>query len=341
MDRRSYSNNRCDTRADDHENAVEESLNKIHWRNGKIYGLADFRNACDCEKMTFAHRMHKENDMGKSLEEDAWKKKFEREDLALKQSREKRELEEKFSKMEMKLKEMEKNDLAEKHLSSENVVKQLVDQLKQQEETFFKNKPQSLETEPTKLEIKLKRVMNKNIRLAKKNKSLETEVKVLKDDRQEQEERVNKDLADRHQSWETELMQEMMMKKTDLTRRNKTLETEVQEFKDQRREQKEKENLAQEQLSWEAKERMVEDEHQVLQDVFFKRVTEEKVIPLQKMQSRKPQKDRARGAKMEEAEASINATEETENMEVTENYGEGVWSWTHQKCDSDIEWEEA
>ncbi|KAI9518532.1 hypothetical protein NQZ68_035902 [Dissostichus eleginoides] len=401
----------------DHKDTVEESLKKLHCRNGKIFGWADLCLAYDCEKMTFAHKMRKEMDKVKSLEEalsyrdSGFEKKpqaqfdtgdlflkqstesevqmikkqvgkkpqaqfdtgdlalkqstesevqmikkqvgkkpqaqFDTGDLALKQSTEsevqmikkqvsqlddeKRELVEKLSKMEMKLKEVEqkKEELAEKHLSSQKMVKQLIVQLKEQEEKFSQKladkdpswepeleqmsmkinlmvrnnsnlekefqalkdkmgqqkdkfpkvldeKNLSLETELEKVEIQLEQSMNKKTRLDLKNKDLEKEVQDLKDDRTEQEKKVSKEKADIHQSWEAKF---------------KVMEKKLKEVEE------EKETLAQKNLSWEATEKKRKDERKVLDDLFFKKANEERILAVRKMLSRKLKKAMKKGAK--------------------------------------------
>lgn len=341
----------------DHEDTVEESLKKLHCRNGKIYGWVDLCLAYDGEKITFAHKMRKEMDKVKSLEEalnykdSGFDKKpqaqFDTVDLAIKQSTEsevqmikkqvsqldgeKRELVEKLSKMEMTLKEVEQKneELAEKHLSSQKMVKQLIVQLKEQEEKFSQKladkdpswepeleqmsmkinlmvrnnsnlekefqalkdkmgqqkdkfpkvldeKNVSSETELEKVEIKLKQSMNRKTRLDLKHKDLEKEVQDRKDDRTELEEKVSKEKADIHQIWEAKF---------------KVMEKKLKKVEE------EKETLAQKNLSWDATEKKRKDERKVLDDLFFKRANEERILAVQKKLSRKLKKAVKKGSK--------------------------------------------
>lgn len=341
----------------DHEDTVEESLKKLQCRNGKIYGWAELCLAYDCEKKTFARKMRIEMDKVKILEEALNHKdsgldkkpqaQFDTGDLALKQSTEsevqmikkpvsqlddeKRELVEKLSKMEMTLKEMEQKnkELAEKHLSSQKMVKLLNVQLKEQQEKFSQKladkgpswepeleemsmkinlmvrnnsnlekefqalkdkmgqqkdkfpkvldeKTVSSETELEKVEIQLEQSMNKKTRLDLKNKDLEKEVQDLKDDRTEQEEKVSKEKADIHQSWEAKF---------------KVMEKKLKEVEE------EKKTLAQKNLSWEATEKKRKDERKVLDDLFLKRANEERILAVRKKLSRKLKKAVKKGSK--------------------------------------------
>ncbi|KAI9523193.1 hypothetical protein NQZ68_029198 [Dissostichus eleginoides] len=116
----------------------------------------------------------------------------------------------------------------------------------------------SCETELKQVEAKLKQVEKENEDLAKKNKSWETDVKQLKDQMREKEEKFSKDLAEEHLSCETKVhfmetkFQEEEKKKDNLVLKKLIGENELKVVQAQLEQAKESLNtLVKENRSWE------------------------------------------------------------------------------------------
>ncbi|KAK1877667.1 Keratin type I cytoskeletal 9, partial [Dissostichus eleginoides] len=189
---------------------------------------------------------------------------------------EKHQLEDERREMETTLKQVEesKKKLAEENHSLESdvtlkdlLVKQFEKDMEVQEDKSSKQH-QSWETKASSMETEIKEAEDEN------NLSWETKVQQLEEDMKEQKEKCSKDLSQKHQSWETTVH---------------LMETQLKEAKEER------DDLAQTQLSWEAKEKKMEDEKTLLEDLclhmknksrgFFarRRATEERDAILQKM----------------------------------------------------------
>ncbi|XP_063739419.1 golgin subfamily A member 6-like protein 25 [Eleginops maclovinus] len=191
--------------------------------------------------------------------------------------------------MEMKLKEetQEKTDLAKENLRCETDVKQLKEQMREHEERFSKDLAQNQETLQTKVKL------------------VETKLSLVS-----QEKEV---LAQQHQNLEKELKEvqaELKMVKEEKTQSSergvKLMETKVKQFEEQTKEQQGKfyKDLAQKKQSWETKEKKMEEEKKLLEDLclymknkrrgflFRRRDTEDRDVTLQKMLSKMQEKEK-------------------------------------------------
>ncbi|KAF3846888.1 hypothetical protein F7725_003966 [Dissostichus mawsoni] len=191
---------------------------------------------------------------------------------------EKHQLEDERREMETTLKQVEesKKKLAEENHSLESdvtlkdlLVKQFEKDMEVQEDKSSKQH-QSWETKASSMETEIKEVTQEKEDLAQtlqsqatefkeiqaqlhqaedeNNLSWETKVQQLEEDMKEQKEKCSKDLSQKHQSWETTVH---------------LMETQLKEAKEER------DDLAQTQLSWEAKEKKMEDEKTLLEDLLM------------------------------------------------------------------------
>ncbi|KAK5914346.1 hypothetical protein CgunFtcFv8_008794 [Champsocephalus gunnari] len=273
--------------------------------------------------------------------------------------------------MKLKLVEEENEDLATSNTSWETDVQQLKEQMREKDkfskdlakknlrcETkvhFIETKFQEVEKKKDNLVLKMligETVVQAKFEKAKEsihtlieeNKSWEIIVKQkdvrvqqLENDLDEQEKKFSEDLAEKHQSWATQLEQveakckRVQKQKNHLAKMKKSWETDVKQLEDQMREKEQQfsQDLAEEHLSCETKvhlmettfqeeEKKMEDEKTLLEDLclhmknksrgFFahRRATEERDVILQKMLRKMQEKEmrkKAKGEKEEKEEA--------------------------------------
>ncbi|XP_063739410.1 golgin subfamily A member 6-like protein 6 [Eleginops maclovinus] len=257
------------------------------------------------EKVEAAERQHKQHmdDMVAGYEAQQQKLSAQNEEAKLvnlnllkKREEELLQYEDRFTKnlaekqqMEMKLKEetQEKTDLAKENLRCETDVKQLKEQMREHEERFSKDLAQNQETLQTKVklvETKLSLVSQEKEVLAQQQQNLEKELK--------------------------EVQAELKMVKEEKTQSSergvKLMETKVKQFEEQTKEQQGKfyKDLAQKKQSWETKEKKMEEEKKLLEDLclymknksrgflFRRRDTEDRDVTLQKMLSKMQEKEK-------------------------------------------------
>ncbi|XP_034058052.1 tropomyosin beta chain-like [Gymnodraco acuticeps] len=279
--------------------------------------------------------------------------------------------------VEDKLKQVEEENehLAKNNKSWETDVKQLKDQMREKEDNFSKDlaeehlscetkvnfmKTTFQEEEKKKDNLVLKMLIGETVVKAKfekakesiyiliqENKSWEIDfkqkdmkVQQLQNDLDEQEKKFSEDLAEKHQSWATQLKQveakckQVQKQKNHLAKLKKSWETDVKQLEDQMREKEEKfsEDLTQKDQRWEtrvilkeiqlkqakesceAKEKKMDNEKTLLEDLclhmknksrgFFarRRATEERDAILQKMLRKMQEKEMRKKAKGEKEE---------------------------------------
>ncbi|KAF3848477.1 hypothetical protein F7725_014974 [Dissostichus mawsoni] len=270
MDRRTNQNQRGNPRPFDHGAVADRAYRQIHCRNGWIYGLDEFHMALGEERAGFGHRMRKEKDNVKRLEDilsnrnsgfdQDNKRLFDiiqyrvadisrlKEQMEAAESQHKQQLDDMVA-QQQKLSDQNNEgnlkrartpsvrgkftkNLAEKQDIWESEKLQMERKYEEvtQEKNDLDRKILSRDTEFQQLEAKLKQVEQQKNYLAKKNKSCETDVKQLKDQMREQEEMFSKDLAQNQESCEAKV---------------NLVEIKLKEVT------QEKDDLAEKQLSWE------------------------------------------------------------------------------------------
>ncbi|XP_033961612.1 interaptin-like [Pseudochaenichthys georgianus] len=250
MDRRTNQNQRGNPRPFDHGAAADRAYRQIHCRNGWIYGLDEFHMALGEERAGFGHRMRKEKDNVKRLEDllsnrnsgfDQDNKRLfdiiqyrEAEISHLKEQIEAAESQHKQQLDVMVAHQQKLSDQNNKvNLVNSNLLQRREEQLLQCEEKFTKNLAEKCniwESEKLQMEKKYEEVTQEKNDLDRKNLSRETEFQQLE-----------------------ATLKRVEKQKNDLAKKNKSCETDVKQLKDQMREQEEmfSKDLAQNQESWE------------------------------------------------------------------------------------------
>ncbi|KAF3848504.1 hypothetical protein F7725_015001 [Dissostichus mawsoni] len=267
MDRRTNQNQRGNPRPFDHGAVADRAYRQIHCRNGWIYGLDEFHMALGEERAGFGHRMRKEKDNVKRLEDILSNRNsgFDQDNKRLFDiiqyrvadiSRLKEQMEAAESQHKQQLDDMvaQQQKLSDQNnegnLVTFNLLQRREQELLQCEEKFTKNlaeKQDIWESEKLQMERKYEEVTQEKNDLDRKILSRDTEFQQL----------------------EAKLKQ-VEQQKNYLAKKNKSCETDVKQLKDQMREQEEmfSKDLAQNQESCEAKVNLVE--------IKLKEVTQEK-----------------------------------------------------------------
>ncbi|KAK1884317.1 Microtubule-associated protein 1A [Dissostichus eleginoides] len=267
MDRRTNQNQRGNPRPFDHGAVADRAYRQIHCRNGWIYGLDEFHMALGEERAGFGHRMRKEKDNVKRLEDILSNRNsgFDQDNKRLFDiiqyrvadiSRLKEQMEAAESQHKQQLDDMvaQQQKLSDQNnegnLVTFNLLQRREQELLQCEEKFTKNlaeKHDIWENEKLQMEKKYEEVTQEKNDLDRKILSRDTEFQQLEANTQTGEQQKNY-----------------------LAKKNKSCETDVKQLKDQMREQEEmfSKDLAQNQESWEAKVNLVE--------IKLKEVTQEK-----------------------------------------------------------------
>ncbi|KAK5895295.1 hypothetical protein CesoFtcFv8_011896 [Champsocephalus esox] len=250
MDRRTNRNQRGNPRPFDHGAAADRAYRQIHCRNGWIYGLDEFHMALGEERAGFGHRMRKEKDNVKRLEDllsnrnsgfdQDNKRLFDiiqyreaeishlKEQIEAAESQHKQQLDVMVAQQQKLSGQNNKADLL-----NSNLLQRREEQVLQCEEKFTKNlaeKRNIWESEKLQMEKKYEEVTREKNDLDRKNLSRETEFQQLE-----------------------ATLKRVEKQKNYLAKKNQSCETDVKQLKDQMREQEEtfSKDLAQNQESWE------------------------------------------------------------------------------------------
>ncbi|KAI9540706.1 hypothetical protein NQZ68_038377 [Dissostichus eleginoides] len=257
MDRRTNQNQRGNPRPFDHGAVADRAYRQIHCRNGWIYGLDEFHMALGEERAGFGHRMRKEKDNVKRLEDILSNRNsgFDQDNKRLFDiiqyrvadiSRLKEQMEAAESQHKQQLDDMvaQQQKLSDQNnegnLVTFNLLQRREQELLQCEEKFTKNlaeKHDIWESEKLQMEKKYEEVTQEKNDLDRKILSRDTEFQQLE-----------------------ATLKQVEQQKNYLAKKNKSWETDVKQLKDQMREQEEmfSKDLAQNQESCEAKVNLVE-----------------------------------------------------------------------------------
>ncbi|KAK5875260.1 hypothetical protein CesoFtcFv8_027761 [Champsocephalus esox] len=250
MDRRSNQNQRGNPRPFDHGAAADRAYRQIHCRNGWIYGLDEFHMALGEERAGFGHRMRKEKDNVKRLEDllsnrdsgfDQENKRLfdiiQYREADITHLKEQIEAAESQHKQQLDVMVAQQQKLSgqnnKANLVNSNLLQRREEQVLQCEEKFTKNlaeKRNIWESEKLQMEKKYEEVTQEKNDLYRKNLSRETEFQQLE-----------------------ATLKRVEKQKNYLAKKNQSCETDVKQLKDQMREQEEmfSKDLAQNQESWE------------------------------------------------------------------------------------------
>ncbi|XP_033958054.1 golgin subfamily A member 6-like protein 22 [Pseudochaenichthys georgianus] len=265
MDRRTNQNQRGNPRPFDHGAAADRAYRQIHCRNGWIYGLDEFHMALGEERAGFGHRMRKEKDNVKRLEDllsnrnsgfDQDNKRLfdiiQYREADITHLKEQIEAAESQHKQQLDVMVAQQQKLSgqnnKTNLVNSNLLQRREEQVLQCEEKFTKNLAEKCniwESEKLQMEKKYEEVTQEKNDLDRKNLSRETEFQQL-EATLKRVERAEKYLAKKNKSWEKD----------------------VKQLKDQMREQEEmfSKDLAQNQESWEKDLKEVQAELKMAED---------------------------------------------------------------------------
>ncbi|KAI9518038.1 hypothetical protein NQZ68_041854 [Dissostichus eleginoides] len=253
----------------DHGAVADRAYRQIHCRNGQINGLDEYHMAFGQERVSFSHRMRIEKDKVKRLEEVL---KYRNSGLDQDNKRlfdviQDREAEISRLKDQMEAAEHQHKQQLDHIVATSEAEKGKISDQKNQETSDSQNNDVPQQCDPEKEKLRMRKGETMKELMREGEELLEC-VTILED--------RNSDLKEEMEA----KLKRVEKQKNDLAKKNKSWESDVKQLKDQMRVQEEKfsKDLAQNQQSWEAKVHLVE--------IKLKEVEEEKNDLAQKHQSR-------------------------------------------------------